>query len=73
MFKYYTDGVILRATADYDVPSIKGIKRNKVFMNEDLDYKLVLLVLKQGKIYRHKVTFNDDSTISVKTKLVYSF
>jgi hypothetical protein len=72
MYKFCVDsGFILSAVADYDVPLISKDKRC-VLMNEDLDYKISLFLLKNGKIYRQHIIF-DDGVIAVQSKLVYSF
>jgi len=74
-YKYFTDGTIIKASADYDEPRVRVMKNSLQIAEipEELDYKMTLYVMKNNKIYKEKIVFNDDNLISVQSKVVYSF
>jgi len=73
VFRYITTEKILSAYADYDEPEIVRRKNfHIVDMCESLDYKMKVTIFQKNKFYRQSLTFNDDDSITISTKLVYS-
>jgi len=70
--RYYVDGLIIRAVTDYDSP-ILDKKKSVVFINDNFDNRATIYFIRRNRIYKQHIFLNDDSTVTVKTKLVHSF
>jgi len=71
--RYYVDGIVLKAVADYDSPSVSK-KKNIVSINDYFDDKATIYFVRRNKIYKQRIFLNNDSnSITVKTTIVHSF
>jgi hypothetical protein len=72
MVKYVSDGIIIKAYADYDNPSIR---KNTALFSEVLDYKYTFIELIKDKIYKRVVLYANPIPFAIakKSEIIYTF